>query len=304
MSLFSRLVVGSAESAPIKKLVTSTSLGQRVARRFVAGETLDEAIVAARKLNKAGMSVSLDLLGEEVAAPEEVDQARREYEACLHRIAEEGIDANISVKLTQLGLSLDEELTANTLDQLAKEAAALELTITIDMEDSTYTASTIEIYRAAQARHGNLGVALQAYLYRTPDDLALLAPHGGHVRLCKGAYVEPKEIAYTDKDDVDAAYVRLLEQLMGEPRTIPAIATHDPRLVEVTRRLARARSAPFEFQMLYGIAMPMQRELAGAGYSMRIYVPYGVRWYPYLVRRLGERPANLLFFLRAVVGRS
>lgn len=300
MSLFSRLVVGIAESAPVKSLVTATRMGKRVAGRFVAGESLDGAIDAARKLNKRGMSVSLDLLGEEVTTPDEVDQARREYEQCLQRIASEDIDGNISIKLTQLGLSLDEDLTATTLDQLAKSAAALDLTITVDMEDSTYTASTVEIFKAAQAEHGNLGVALQAYLHRTPADLALLAPGGGHIRLCKGAYVEPKEVAFTDKDDVDAAFVRLLEPLMAEPAVMPAIATHDRKLIELTRRLARARTAPFEFQMLYGVALPIQRELAASGYPLRIYVPYGVRWYPYLVRRLGERPANLGFFLRAL----
>jgi len=300
MSFFSRLVVGIAESAPIRSFVTSTTIGQRVARRFVAGETLDEAIAAARQLNKLGMSVSLDLLGEEVTTPDEVEQARREYEQCLQRIAAERVDGNISIKLTQLGLSLDEELAASTLDQLAKTAGSLDLTITIDMEDSTYTASTVEIYRAVQAVHGNLGIALQAYLFRSSGDLASLASEGGHIRLCKGAYVEPEEIAFTDKDDVDAAFVRLLEPLMADLRVLPAVATHDRRLIELTRRLARTRPAAFEFQMLFGIATSIQKELAAAGYPLRIYVPYGVRWYPYLVRRLGERPANLAFFLRAL----
>jgi proline dehydrogenase len=303
MSLFSRLVVGIAESAPIKRLVTSTPLGQRVARRFVAGETLDQAIQAARKLNRAGMSVSLDLLGEEVSSAEEVEAALHQYEECLHRIAVEGIDGNISIKLTQLGLSLDAELTASTLDRLAKAAAALELTITIDMEDSSHTEATVELYRAAQVKHGNLGLALQAYLHRSPADLASLAPIGGHLRLCKGAYVEPKEIAFVDKADVDAAYIRLLEPLMADNRVMPAIATHDPRLIEMARRLSRSRTAPFEFQMLFGVALPVQRALGSAGFPLRIYVPYGVRWYPYLVRRLGERPANLAFFARALVSR-
>lgn len=303
MTLFSRLVVGTAELPPIRSLVTSTRVGRRVARRFVAGETLDEAILASRKLNKQGMSVSLDLLGEEVTTAAEVDHARHEYEQCLARIASEGIDGNISIKLTQLGLSLGDEMTASNLDQLAKTAASLELTITVDMEDSTYTASTVEIYRAAQARHGNLGLALQAYLHRTPADLELLLSEGGHVRLCKGAYMEPDEIAFTDKDEVDAAYVRLLEPLMADSRVMPAIATHDRRLIEMTRRLAQSRSAPFEFQMLYGIATSIQKELAVAGYPLRIYVPYGARWYPYLVRRLGERPANMAFFARALFSR-
>lgn len=303
MSAFSRLVVGIAESTPVKRLVTSTRIGRSVANRFVAGETLDDAVKAARNLNAHGMSVSLDLLGEEVNAAGEVDQARREYEECLHRIADEGIDANISIKLTQLGLGFDEELTASTLNQLAKSATELGLTITIDMEDSRWTAATIEIYRAAQSQHGNLGVALQAYLYRTPADLDLLAPLAGHLRLCKGAYVETDDVAFTDKDDVDAAFARLMEPLLADERLLPAIATHDRRLIERTRSLVGPRTGPFEFQMLYGVAVAIQRELASSGYPLRIYVPYGARWYPYLVRRLGERPANLAFFVRALAQR-
>jgi len=304
MSLFTRLVVGTAESKPVRSLVTSTGLGQKVAARFVAGESLDDAVQAAHRLNASGMSVSLDLLGEEVGGPGEVDRARKEYEECLQRIAEEKIDGNISIKLTQLGLAFDDLLTATTLDSLASTAAGLGLTITIDMEDSNYTAATVDLFRSAQTRHGNLGLALQAYLRRTPGDLTTLAPLGGHLRLCKGAYVEPPVVAFTDKDDVDAAFVRLLELLMVDEEVLPAIATHDRRLIEQTRRLARRRAQPFEFQMLYGIAVGLQKELVASGFPLRIYVPYGVRWYPYLVRRLGERPANLAFFAKALFGQA
>jgi proline dehydrogenase len=302
MSLFSRLVVGTAESPPIERLITRTKAGQRLAHRFVAGETLDEAAAVARRLNQSGMAVSLDLLGEEVTSPAEVEQAYKGYEECLGRIAENSLDANISVKLTQLGLAIDQSLAAKTLDRLAATAADLGLTITIDMEDSRYTGATVDLYRSAQELRGNLGLALQAYLYRTPGDVDSLVMHGGHLRLCKGAYVEDRVVAFTDRDDVDAAFARLLEMLMAADRVTPAIATHDPKLIELTRRLARTRSGPFEFQMLYGVRSKAQSELSQAGYPIRIYLPYGSHWYPYLVRRLGERPANLAFFLRALVG--
>ncbi len=303
MSLFSRLVVGTAESPPIHRLITRTRAGRRLAHRFVAGETLDEAAEVARRLNRAGMTVSLDLLGEEVTASDEVEQAYEGYEECLKRIADDGLDANISVKLTQLGLAIDQSLAAKTLDRLASAAADLGLTITIDMEDSRYTAATVDLYRSAQEFHGNLGLALQAYLYRTPADVASLVGLGGHLRLCKGAYVEDRDVAFTDPDDVDAAFVRLLEMLMTADQVNLAVATHDPKLIEVTRRLAHIRGDRFEFQMLYGVRTKAQRELSAAGYPLRIYLPYGSHWYPYLVRRLGERPANLALFLRALVGR-
>ncbi|HEY3428095.1 MAG TPA: proline dehydrogenase family protein [Acidimicrobiia bacterium] len=303
MSLFSRLVVGTAESPPIKRLITGTRAGQALAHRFVAGDTLDQAAAVARRLNQSGLAVSLDLLGEEVTSPAEVDLAYKGYDECLGRIADDGLEANISVKLTQLGLAIDQDLAATTLDRLAVTAGEMGLTITIDMEDSQYTAATVDLYRAAQQRRGNLGLALQAYLYRTPDDVRSLAGLGGHLRLCKGAYVEERDVAFTDPDDVDAAFARLLEMLMSAELVLPAIATHDPALIELTRRLAHARQAPFEFQMLYGVRTSAQRDLTSAGYPVRIYLPYGSHWYPYLVRRLGERPANLALFLRALVGR-
>lgn len=302
MSLFTRLVVGAADSPPARKIFTGTNAGRALARRFVAGESLDEAVPIARELNRSGLPVSLNLLGEEVAVVDDVDSAVEGYLDCLHRIAEERLDANISIKLTQLGLGLDRDLAQNSLHALAVAAADLGLTITIDMEDSRFTSDTVDVYSDAQTRHGNLGLALQAYLHRTPADVTRLAPLGGHLRLCKGAYVEDEEIAYTDRDDVRAAFARLLEVMMADDRMTPAIATHDPRLIELTKRYALNRRAPFEFQMLYGVRAGAQKDLARAGYPVRIFVPYGSRWYPYLVRRLGERPANLGFFLRALLG--
>ncbi|HUP15493.1 MAG TPA: proline dehydrogenase family protein [Acidimicrobiia bacterium] len=303
MSAFSRMVVAVAESTPVRSTFTNTRAGKALVRRFVAGDTLAEAIGAAQKLNRQGMKVSLDLLGEEVNSAVEVEAALASYVACLDEIAANSIDGNVSIKLTQLGLAFDPDLARATLDRLAASAARLGLTVTIDMEDSTYTEETVDIYADAQPRHGNLGLALQAYLYRTPDDLLRLMPLGGHLRLCKGAYVEPEAVAFQSTSEVDAAFARLLNVLMGFENVTPAVATHDPQLIDLARQLDHQRRLPFEFQMLYGVRPQAQKELAAAGYPIRIYVPYGSRWYPYLVRRLAERPANLGFFLRALVGR-
>jgi proline dehydrogenase len=303
VSAFSRAVIAGAESAPVRSLVTGTRAGRALARRFVAGDTLTEAIGVATTLNHQGLKVSMDLLGEEVHSADEVEAALEGYVACLDEIAAHSIDGNISIKLTQLGLAFDRDLARSTLDRLAASAARLNLTVTIDMEDSAYTQATVDIYAAAQPVHGNLGLALQAYLRRTPEDLRRLMPLAGHIRLCKGAYVEPEDLAFTTKSEVNAAFARLLHMLMGSEVVIPAVATHDAKLIELTSRLARGRLDPFEFQMLYGVRPQAQRELAGAGFPVRIYVPYGSRWYPYLVRRLAERPSNFGFFLRALVGR-
>jgi proline dehydrogenase len=303
VSVFGRLVLGVAESAPVSRLITRTSAGRALAHRFVAGETLDQAITAAKALNRDGLLVSLDLLGEEVTDPASVETAVAAYEACLARMSADRIAGNISIKLTQLGLAFDPALAAVGLDRLAAAAGALDLTVTIDMEDSRFTEGTVDLYEKVQLKRHNLGLALQAYLFRTPADVARLAPLGGHIRLCKGAYVEPPEVAFTAKDDVDAAFARLLEMLMPDRRVRPAIATHDDRLIDVTRRLGGQRQEPFEFQMLYGVRLGLQRQLAAEGHRIRIYVPYGAAWYPYLVRRLAERPANLAFFIRALVSR-
>ncbi|MGH8874915.1 MAG: proline dehydrogenase family protein [Acidimicrobiia bacterium] len=303
MSLFTRALLGVTERKPVEKLITSSRAGRSLARRFVAGETLEEALRVAAGLNRRGTAVSLDHLGEEVTDRGSALAARKDYLACLDRIAADGLDANISIKLTQLGLTFEEALVMEALDELGEAARQAGTTVTIDMEDSRFTQFTVELYEQAQQVHGNFGLALQAYLYRSPADLARLLPAGGHIRLCKGAYLEPPEVAFQVKEEVDVAFARLLETLMGDQLVSPAVATHDADLIDLTRRLAAKRSEPFEFQMLYGVRPALQQELTRQGYPLRVYVPYGSQWYPYLTRRLAERPANLGFFLRALAGR-
>jgi proline dehydrogenase len=303
LSVFSRLVVATTNAGPVEKLVTRTRPGVALAHRFVAGETLDEAVAVASELNDGGMRVSLDLLGEEVHDAASARGARDEYLACLDRIATESLDANISVKLTQLGLSIDESLAIESIGHLADRAEEVATTVTIDMEDSRYTDATVRIYEKVQADRGNLGLALQAYMRRTPDDLQRLVGLGGHIRLCKGAYVEPEEVALTSKADVDDAYADQLRTLMAAAATAPAVATHDQKLIDLTRELAKSRDEYFEFQMLYGVRSSLQAELVSAGYPLRVYLPFGSQWYPYLTRRLAERPANAWFFARAALGR-
>lgn len=303
MSIFTRAVVALTEVAPVRTTITGSRAGRALAHRFVAGDTLDQASTAAAVLNRAGLDVSLDLLGEEVDDRRGAKRATDEYLASLDRIRGDGLEANISVKLTQLGLAIGSDLAMDAVDQLAGAAAEIGTTVTLDMEDRRYTAATIDIYADAQARHGNLGLCLQAYLRRSTDDLDRLLPLGGHIRLCKGAYVEASEIAFQSSDDVDAAFARLLTMLMAAEDVRPAVATHDPRLIALTLQLAERRTAGFEFQMLYGIRGDEQQRLAEMGHDVRVYLPFGSAWYPYLTRRLAERPANAWFFLRALVGR-
>jgi proline dehydrogenase len=302
LSVFSKLVASTTQSRPVEKLVTGTKPGKALAGRFVAGDKLEDAVRIAESLNAEGFVVSLDLLGEEVRNRDTALAAMDDYLECLARIASDGLEANISVKLTQLGLNIDGTLAREAIDVLAAAASSIGTTVTIDMEDSDHTEATVDLYADAQRAHGNLGLALQAYLRRTPDDLARLIPLGGHLRLCKGAYVEPAAIALKSKAEVDAAFVSQIRLLMGSAGALPAIATHDQAMVELTREMAGTRDRPFEFQMLYGVRPSMQRELVSAGFPLRVYLPFGSQWYPYLTRRLAERPSNTWFFVRSVFG--
>jgi proline dehydrogenase len=303
MSLLGRLVLAVTRRRLVQRMFVSGGWGRRAATRFVAGETLDQAVAVARELNARGFLVSLDHLGEHVSDAGLAAQAAAEYRDCLDRIAAEGLDANISVKLTQLGLGLDDGLAERLLGELASRAAATGMTVTVDMEESALTQVTLDLYCRAQAEHENLGLALQAALHRTPGDLARVLPLGGLIRLCKGAYDEPAEVALRRRAEVSAAYASLLTDLMACEGVRPAVATHDHHLVARARDLARDRRRPFEFQMLYGIRSSLQAELVTAGFQVRVYVPYGVAWYPYLTRRLAERPSNVWFFTRAFFGR-
>ncbi|MFQ5967154.1 MAG: proline dehydrogenase family protein [Acidimicrobiia bacterium] len=302
MTAFSRTVLAVTEHPYVRRLFTELGLGRMLAERFVAGEQLDDAIEVARTLNSQEIMVSLDHLGEHVHSAETAERAAADYLACLDRIGAEGLEANISVKLTQLGLGIDEELCRKHVDRLAERAAEVGATVSIDMEDSVHTHDTLSIYRDSQEQHGNLGVAIQAYLHRTEDDLRGLLSLGGHIRLCKGAYLESPDIAYQSRGAVSSSFRDLLETLMATGGTKPAIATHDEELITLTMEHAGRRSEPYEFQMLYGVRTDRQRELVAAGYPLRVYIPYGSEWYAYLTRRLAERPANLLFFSRAVIG--
>lgn len=295
--------MGITGARPVERLLTDTRPGKALASRFVAGDNLDDATVVARQLNAEGFNVSLDLLGEEVSDRGSAHQAVAEYLDCIDRIESDGLAANISVKPTQLGLAIDETLALEAIVTLAKRADEVGTTVTIDMEDSRYTEATIKLFEKAQAAHGNAGIALQSYLHRTPEDLERCLALGGHIRLCKGAYSEPEDIAIQSDGGIEAAYAAQLRSLMGSPSSIPAIATHDGKLIDLARQLAEGRERPFEFQMLFGVRHELQRHLVSEGFPLRIYLPFGSQWYPYLTRRLAERPANLIFFARAVLGR-
>ena len=295
-------VLAVTERSATKKIIAETSAGRAVVRRFVAGDSLAEAVKVAKELNGLGMKVSLDHLGEHVSAIEEASAAKDSYLGCLQQIADHHLDANISIKLTQLGMGLDDVAAAGYLDEIASAALPAATTVTIDMEESEHTEATLDMYVAAQKEHGNLGIALQAYLRRTQADLERVIPLGGHIRLCKGAYAEPADVAFQGSE-VDEAFDRLGTTLMNASEVVPAIASHDDMRLARILVEARDRSEPWEFQMLYGIRRDRQSELVGMGHEMRVYVPFGEAWYPYLTRRMAERPANLFFFMRALAGK-
>jgi proline dehydrogenase len=276
-----------------------------VARRFIAGETVDEAIEAARAVEARGFLQTLDYLGESVGSLAEADAATRAYLDVVDRVIQAGIGRNLSLKLTQLGLDVDRACAVDNLRRILERADGF--FVRIDMESSTYTGVTLDIFETLW-RHGyhQIGVVLQAELHRSEHDLRRIIGLGARVRLVKGAYKEPRSIAYTRKQDVDAAFVRMLETLLTEGH-YPAIATHDAGIIGHARRFAAGHGIGadrFEFQMLYGIRRDIQAALIRAGYRVRIYIPFGREWFPYFMRRLGERPANLLFALRGLLGES
>jgi proline dehydrogenase len=275
------------------------------ARRFIAGETVAEAIEAARALEARGMSHTLDCLGENVTTLEAADAATRAYLQVIEAIVQSGIERNISLKLTQLGLDADKACAVDNLRKILERAEPAGFFIRIDMEDSTYTEATLDVFETLwQHGHRSIGVVLQSELYRSERDLQHLNALGARVRIVKGAYREPKTVAYQRKEDVDRAYARMLKTALSDG-TYPAIATHDPAMIDLAREWARTHgigSDRFEFQMLYGIRRDLQAGLVKDGYRLRIYVPFGREWFPYFMRRLGERPANVLFVLRGVTG--
>jgi proline dehydrogenase len=291
----------SEREAP-KKLLTSIGIFNTMTRRFVAGETLDDAAAAIKVLNDQGISATFDHLGEAIKNEAEANAEVEAYTRILDRIEKDGLDSNVSLKLTQLGLDISHDLCVANLTRIVDHAAKLGNFVRIDMEDSAHTDATLDVFRAVRATHENVGIVVQAYLYRTEKDVRALLELGARIRLCKGAYAEPPEVAFPEKSKVDDNYIRLMKILL-ESRIYHGIATHDPKMINETIRFAREEKldkASFEFQMLYGIARNRQLELVKEGFKMRVYVPYGRAWYPYFMRRLAERPANVWFVLKAM----
>jgi proline dehydrogenase len=295
-----------AGSRVLKRL--ASRIGMRhptsFARRFVAGETIDAALSAARAVQARGMGLTLDHLGENVASLEEAEAATREYLAIIDAVIEAGIDRNLSLKLTQLGLDADKAIAIDNLRKILERAEPAGFFVRLDMESSKYTDVTLEIFETLWSYgYRHLGVVLQAALRRSEQDVLRLNDMGARVRLVKGAYTEPRMIAYRKKADVDAAFIRMMKVLLSDG-TFPAIATHDPAIIDVARtwtaehNIAKER---FEFQMLYGIRRDLQSALVESGYRLRLYIPFGRQWFPYFMRRLGERPANVAFVLRSLL---
>jgi proline dehydrogenase len=271
-----------------------------MARRFVAGETLDEAVEAARVCNSAGMLVSLDYLGENCSTISDAQRARDAYLGIYERIDQEKLHANVSCKLSQLGLDVNVDFCQGLVRSIAERAAAFENFLRIDMEGSAYTQRTIDLVKRVRSSTPAVGTVIQSYLYRSETDIQDLLTYGCRIRLCKGAYKESSDVAYPNKKDVDFNYIRLMKLLLPSG-FYHAIATHDPRMIAETIRWAAARQITkddFEFQMLYGVRTDLQRRLVKDGYRLRVYIPYGNDWFPYFMRRLAERPANLGFMIR------
>ncbi len=284
----------------LRKWMETSPLAQRLATRFVAGETLDEALAVGRKINSEGITITLDHLGESVTTLEEAAEARDVYLHTISAIHDSGIRGNVSLKLTQFGLDYSLDQCRANVEQLVRRAMELNSFVRVDMESSEYTDRTLDLVKDLHGRYGRVGTVIQAYLYRSKRDVEELCARGIRVRLCKGAYLEPESVAFAEKSRVDAGFVELMKVLLDRGE-YPAIATHDERMIDVTRSYAASKNLArdaFEFQMLYGIRRDLQRKLVADGYRLRLYVPFGKAWYPYYMRRLAERPANVFFILR------
>jgi len=288
-----------SEQPRIFRFVRQNRLARKLASRFVAGETVDEAIATLHDLNASDLSASLDLLGESVLHAEEAQRACKTYLEVLDRIHAATANANVSVKLTQMGLDIDERLCVGNIRSIVGKAKQYGSFVRLDMEQSSSTTKTLQLFTDVfYPEFGNtVGVVLQSYLRRTAADVDAMIGLGARVRLCKGAYKEPEDVAFPDKRDVDANYVACMERLL-ERGNYPGIATHDVKIIDHAKAFAKKQSIPagrFEFQMLYGVRRDLQYRLRREGYNMRVYVPFGTHWYPYLMRRLAERPANIGF---------
>lgn len=297
-----------SERQGVFNFVRRNGLARRFASRFVAGETIDDGVAAARELSRRGIAATLDLLGESVTAEAEAVTARDQYLRMLDRMAESRVQVNVSVKLTQMGLDIAEELCEANMVRILERAQALEGFVRLDMEGSAYTQRTLDFFRdRLHPRFGaHCGVVIQSMLRRSAQDVEDLIALRARVRLCKGAYLEPPSVAFPDKADVDRSYLRLMERLL-EQGNYPGLATHDETILVRARQFVRRLGIPptrYEFQMLYGVRRDLQDQLRREGHNLRVYIPFGTQWYPYLMRRLAERPANIAFLLGNMVRES
>lgn len=304
-----RLLLYLSEAGWMRALVTHFWLARRVALRFVAGETMEQALAVTRDLNAQGLLVTLDLLGESVHSEADTHKVAATYSDIIKRIRTDNLNASVSLKLTHMGLDISEDLCMANLRNLLSEARDSGIPVTLDMEGSKYTDVTLRIFRTLlhEYNFNNVGTVIQAALRRSSADMRQLATEGARIRLCKGAYLEPPEIAFPDKADVDRHYVEIMDAyLQAPPPAKLEIATHDENMIRAAQNFITQYSVPkarYEFQMLYGIRSSRQIELANAGEAVRVYVPFGDAWYPYFMRRLAERPANLWFFVKSLFSR-
>ncbi len=301
MTMLRSTFISLSQNQPLRRFSEASTLGRRVSSRFVAGMEVDEVLQATESLNRAGIAATLDSLGENVNTPEEAQHSAAIYHRLLDAIGERRLNANASVKLTQMGMDLGAGLAEEIVAGLVEHAAAVDTFLRVDMEGTPYTQATLDLVRRLHARWpGRVGTVIQAYLYRSQADIDTLLAEGIRVRLCKGAYQEPPELAFPEKKDVDANYVRLMKTLLTSG-IYHGIATHDEAMIAATQQFVAERKidrSSFEFQMLYGVRRDLQKQLVGQGYRVRVYVPFGTEWYPYFMRRLAERPANVLFLAR------
>jgi proline dehydrogenase len=303
MPILRSVLIALSQNSSLRQFAESSTLGGRMSSRFVAGTSVEQVLAAAAGVNRQGISTSLDSLGENVDSPHEAQQAAEVYHRLLDSIGERRLDANVSVKLTQMGMELDPELAFANTASLLKHAVAANTFVRIDMEGSRYTQATIDLVcrlHAMPENLGRVGVVIQAYLYRSGADIERLLAQGIRIRLCKGAYQEPANLAFPNKADVDRNFIRQMQVLLPSG-VYHGIATHDQTMIDATCRFAKERGIgpdEFEFQMLYGVRRDLQKSLVAAGYRLRVYIPFGTNWYPYFMRRLAERPANLLFMAR------
>lgn len=295
--MFKNTLLSMAQNKAVREFVTKSRATSKLIRRFAAGEALDDAIEVTRSLNQQGLHVSLDHLGENVSSEEEAIAATDDYIRILENIKAAGVDANISVKLTALGLDVSRDLCDKNITRILETAQKFPIFVRIDMEGSAYTERTIDTTLRLRERFEHVGTVIQSCLYRSKQDIEQMIAQGVRVRLVKGAYKEPKSVAFSLKSEVDHNYVRLMTLLLMRGN-YPALATHDEAIINAACKYARDNGigpGAFEFQMLYGIRRDLQEKLVRQGYNVRVYVPYGSQWYPYLARRMAERPANLMF---------